>query len=139
MFQRKIGIDCNITLEESSIYVSTSITIVSRFILRYMFDLPNFSHLPVLSFHLFVASTAISKIGQSPIFSYSNRRSLIRLHSPISEASKILLLDHFWLPFQVPLRCSHGSSSTLDGCQWRFLKSLLSTSSSSNFYQLKFS
>ena len=102
MYLRQIGIDCNITLEESRI--SPSRMIILRFILRHMFELLNFRHL--LSSHLFVASTAVWKIGVPPISFYSYRRSLIRFHSAISEASKIPLLDHFWLPFQVPLRCS---------------------------------
>ena len=73
--------------------------IILRFILRHMFELLNFRHL--LSSHLFVASTAVWKIGVPSISFYSYRRSLIRFHSAISEASKIPLLDHFWLPFQM--------------------------------------
>ena len=134
MYLSQIGIDCNITLEGSRLSTSCIMTMIPRSILQHMFELLNFSHL--LSFHLFVASTALC-ISQSPIFPYSNHRSLIRFHSTILEASKILLLDHFWLPFQVPLRCL-GRSSLLterpvqDGCRWTFLQNLLSTSSSSD-------
>ena len=97
MFQRKIGIDCNITLEESSEYVSTRIRIVSRFILQFIFELLNFSHL--LSFLSFVTSYFISPRASARISSFSCRLSLLRLNSTISEVSKILLLVHFWLPF----------------------------------------
>ena len=97
MFQRKIGIDCNITLEESSEYVSTRIRIVSRFILQLIFELLNFSHL--LSFLSFVTSYFISPRASARISSFSCRLSLLRLNSTISEVSKILLLVHFWLPF----------------------------------------
>ena len=108
MFLRKIGIDCNITLEESSLYISTRIPMISSFsfIPRLIFKLLNFSHL--LSFHLFVTSNTISPRARAPISFFSCRHSLIRLNSTISLTSKILLLDHLWLPFQAPLRCSGG-------------------------------
>ena len=97
---------------------------ISRFILRLIFELLNFSHL--LFFHLFVTSTGttIWAIHPLPISSFSYRRPLImiRLNSSISdsEASKILLLGHFWLPFS--LRCSAGSSFELDRRQSTFFK-----------------
>ena len=118
MFLRKIGIDCSITLEESSLYVSTRMPMVSRFILRLIFKLLDCSHL-VLSSHLFVTLNSIS--ARAPVTSsFSYHHSLIHFNSTISVASKILLLDHFWLPFQVPLWCSGGLSFVLDGCQRTF-------------------
>ena len=53
MLLRKIGIDCNITLEESSLYVSTRMPLISTFTLRLIFELLNFSHLFLrhLEFH----------------------------------------------------------------------------------------
>ena len=129
MFLRKIGIDCNITLEESRIWLSARI--VSRFILRLIFELLNFSHLP-LSSHLFVNSTSLSARVSAPISSFTCLHSLIRLNSTISVASKMLLLVHFWLPSQNPLRCSGGLSVILDGCQWTFWKNPSSASSISD-------
>ena len=132
MFLRKIGIDCNITLEESSLYISTRIPMISSFsfIPRLIFELLNFSHL--LSFHLFVTSNTVSPRARAPISFFSCRHSLIRLNSTKSLASKILLLDHLWLPFQVPLRCSGGLSLMMVRCRWTFYKNILSTSSSSD-------
>ena len=130
MFFRKIGIDCNITLEESSLCVSIWITMISRFILRLIFKLLNFGHL--LSFHLFVTLNSISPRARAPISFFSCRHSLIRLNSTISLASKILLLDHLRPPFQVPLRCSGGLSLMMVRCRWTFKKNILSTSSSSD-------
>ena len=130
MYLRQIGIDCNIILEKSRFSAPSiqmipvkcgvpsmpPMPVIPRFILRLMFGLLNFSHL--LSFHIFVTSTTIWRIGPSPISSFFNRHSLIRSNSPISEASKILLLGHFWLTFL--LRCSAGSSLNLDGCRRTF-------------------
>ena len=66
-----------------------------------------FPHLRHLHYNL--ADRSISHI----FFSY--RHSLIRLNLPISEASKVLLLGHFWLTFL--LRCSAGSPLILDECR----------------------
>ena len=126
MCLRQTGIDCNIILERSS-FSRPLVNVFLGFILRLIFELVNFNHL--LSFHLFVGSTTISKILPPPISSFSYRRSLIPLNSSTSEATRILLLDHFWLLF--PLR-SAGSSFVMERCQWTFLKNRLSTTSSSN-------
>ena len=129
MCLRQIGIDCCITLEKSS-FSAPSMPKISRFILRLIFELPNFSHL--LSFRLFVTSTTICAMGPSPISSFSYHHSFIRLHSTTSKALKILLLRRFCL--LSPLRRSAGSSFILpvDGCQCTFKKNRLSTSSSSD-------
>ena len=132
MYLRRIGIDCNITLEESSFSLPRLIpmTGISRFILRLISELLNFSHL--LSFHLFVIFITLWTIDPPPISSFSYRRSLIRSHSSISQASNRLLLGHFWLPFPLDHRYSAGSIFVLYDCQRAFLKNLLSTSSSSD-------
>ena len=117
MCLRQIGIDCNITLEKSRFTALTPPSIPS--ILQLMFELLNiFGHF--LSFHHFVASSMIWIRGIIPISSFFYRRSLIRLRSTISKASKMLLLEDFWLPFQVPLRCSVGSPLILERYQRTF-------------------
>ena len=97
-----------------------------RFNLRLIFELFNFNHLPVPSFHPFVASTTIWKriVSSLSLSSFSCYRSLIHLNSSVSlaENSRILLLGHFWQPF--PLRCSARSSFVMDICQWTLLKKL---------------
>ena len=57
-----------------------------------------------LGSHLCSLSISLLPLWVHLISSFSYCRSLIRFNSPISKASKILLLDHFWLPF--PLRVS---------------------------------
>ena len=101
MFLRKIEIDCNITLEESSLYISTRIPIsIFSFIPRLIFELLNFSHL--LSFHLFVTSNTISLRPRAPISFFSCRHSLIRLNSTISVFRKYCCRTIFGYPFKFP-------------------------------------
>ena len=135
MCLRQIGIDCNITLEESSfleplLRMTQSPSLSFKFIPRHTFELLNTSHHLLLSFHLFVASPTIWTIQRPPISSFSYRLSLIRLDSSISKASKIPLLGHIWRPF--PLLRSARSPYLTVGCQRTYLKNLLSTSSSSD-------
>ena len=109
MCLRQIGIDCNITLEKSRFLMPCTIRMIPRFILRLIFKSLNFSHGHLLSYHPFVTSATICVIDPSPLSSFFYRHSLTCSKSAILEVSKILLLDHFWLPF--PLRCSARLSS----------------------------